>query len=438
MMATNSPDEYFAKLGDAEKEVINNWTQRRQMLMQSMVSKSIEDSMKDHASSERKSSSYIKVLAKAFCRSKKQVTADKQKQLAELTIWRVTEEQLYLIKEGTVVRIKELGVKSDRGGLLQLSANAKTVMESLPSEPTQYQLIQSGYEERSPKSLIRINLMSKKLEPSRISREVDVVACIVKIHKLDDHTSVAYLTDESGFVMKLMRNHGSQNNDPFHLGNVEAATSLPVVVAFCNIQVTSFDSVDQCATGAWSLLSCKAKQMTQLRCDELQAWSTSLTGIEDCRTILDRINAGISICAGPFNRNRVCIGYILGVAVCDDVKDADSNELEVNVTVDYGEELPLLARLQFQLLLDAMSLCQSNHLTTQSVEQTQYSTANNAFNHIDLLPKLSALDGYFQDNQTLLRFSLETASCYGNELPIPVVTGVYCASMDAMSRLHLS
>ena len=429
MMTTNSPEEYFEKLGMAEKEIINDWSQKRQMLMQSMISKSIEDSLKDHSSSERSSSSYVRVLVKAFCHSKYQ-SDTQSNQLAELTIWRASEEQLHLVKEGSVVRMKDLGVKSDRGGLLQLKANPETQMESLPSEPSQYQLIQSGYEERCPKSLIRITLMSKKLEPSPLAREVDVVAILVKLDKLDDHTSVAYLTDESGFVMKLVRNHGLMNKDPFYLGNGD--TSLPTVVAYCNIQVASFDTSDHFATGTWSLSSCKAPgRLMQLRREELQAWSTSSIGMEDCRTVLDRINAGIPLCAGPFNRHRVSVGYILGLVGGDAAKTP--SDASVNVFIDYGEEMPLIARLSFNLLLKSLQLSHSNN-----IDASFSRIMGNTLSHADLLDvNLQEVDQYFQNNQTLLRFSLETASCYGDDLSLPVVTGVSSAGADALSRLHL-
>ena len=431
-MAASSPEEHYEKLDVAAKEIISDWNQRRQMLMQSMVSKSIEDSLKDHSSTERTSSSYMRVLVKVFCRSKK-VRADKQQQLAELTIWRITEEQLHLMKEGTFVRMKDLGVKCDRGGFLQLSANAATIMESLQKDPTQYQLIQSGYEERRPISLIRITVMSKKLEPSRLAREVDIVACIVKIHQLDDHTSVAYLTDESGFVMKLIRNHGLQNKDPFHIGNVETM-SLPTVVAFCNLQVTSFDTIEQCATGTWSISSCKARNLMKLRRDELQSWSNSSIGMEDCRSVLDRIKAGIPICAGPFNRYRVCIGYILGIDECADTKHTGrtTDRDNVNVVVDYGEDIPLTARLPIHLLLTALQLTQN--ITTNFSIETSFLTAT-MVNH-----STNSLSEYFQNNQILFRFALEMVSCYGNgnELFMPTVTGVSLAATDALSRLYLS
>ena len=62
MVTSNSPEEHYEKLGVAEKKIVDDWTQKRLMLLQSMVSKSIEDSLKDHSSSERTSEPYIKVV----------------------------------------------------------------------------------------------------------------------------------------------------------------------------------------------------------------------------------------------------------------------------------------------------------------------------------------------------------------------------------------
>ena len=143
MTVSNSPEEYYEKLGAAERKIVDDWTEKRSMLLQSMVSKSIEDSLKDHSSSQRTSAPYVKVLVKAFYHSKRTARnldhpASTQSKSAELTIWRVSEEQLHLMKEG-VVRMKNLYPKSDRDGLLQLSANSDSQMEPLSSEPTQYQ-----------------------------------------------------------------------------------------------------------------------------------------------------------------------------------------------------------------------------------------------------------------------------------------------------------
>lgn len=385
-----------------------------------MVSKSIEDSLKDHSTPERSSVPYIRVLVNAFCRSKQ--ANDRDAKVAELTVWRVSEEHLHLLKEGTVVRMKNLGVKSDRGGLLQLSANADTQIESLPVEPTQHQLIQSGYVERSPKSLIRINLMSKKLDSSRLAREVDVVACILKIHRHSENTSEAWLTDESGFILKLTRNHSTQNIDPFHLGNAD----IPAAVAFCNIQVESFDANDQCARGVWSLSSCKAGHLMRLRCDELQSWCSSLSGLESCNATLARIHAGIPKCSCG-GASKLCIGYILGIYI----HDANS----VGVLIDWGEETPVTARLPPHHLSEALLLCHNSSASSGGIDAI--TLGQHLFEYDNLQRTLPLLGEYFRNNQALLQFTLEMPVSYGEESPLPAVTKVSLASADALSRLHL-
>jgi hypothetical protein len=432
MVTSNTPEEYYERLGANEKKIVDDWTEKRSILLQSIVSKSISDSLKSVSHSERTSLPYVRMLVRAFChlKQKDRRHVRTEQMTAELTIWRVSDEQLNRIKEGVVLRMKNLGVKADRDGRLQLSAKADTQMEPLSREPTQYELIQSGYKERRPTSLVRITLMSKKLEPSRLAREVDVVGCIVKIDHIDDNTSSAYLTDESGFVMKVMRTHRSQNNDPFQLGNVEQ--SLPTVVAFCNIEIVSFDTKEQCALSIWSPSSCKAKHSMHSRCEEIQTWCSSASGLEHCSTVLDRINAGIPICAGPFNRFRVCIGYVLGVDECE----SNLETYGMNVVIDYGEEFPLTARLPFYLFSDVLQLAQSKSTTDASGESS--TATEEVFDREKILTKYCSLSNYFQRNQTLLHFSLEVPSFYGDELKLPVVTGISIANADALSRLHLT
>lgn len=429
MVASNAPEEYYERLRSPEKKIVDGWTEKRSILLQSMVSKSIVDSLKNATRYERTSLPYLRVLVRSFChlKQKDHHRAKAEQKTAELTIWRVSDGQLNRMKEGTVLRMKNLGVKADRDGRLQLSAKADTQMEPLSSVPTQYELIQSGYEERRPKSLVRITLMSKKPEPSRLAREVDIVACIVKIVRMDDNTTYAYLTDDSGFVMKITRTHRLQNKDPFQLGNIE---TLPAVVAFCNIEVSLFDTIEQCALGTWVTSSCKAKHPMHLRCEEMQAWCTSASGVEHCTTILDRINTGIPICAGPFNRFRVCLGYVLGFDECE--TNLDLMTYGMNVLIDYGEEFPLTARLPFHLFSNLMQLAQSNSTT----DVIGLSSAT--FEPADILSNYFSLSDYFQRNQMLIRFSLEIPSCYGDELQVPSVTGISIANADSLSRLHLT
>ena len=106
--------------------------------MQSMMSKSIVDSLNNPPHCKRTCVPYIGVLVKAFCHPKQKGRqhARAERMSAELTIWRVSDEQLNQMKEGTVLQMKNLGVKSGRDGRIQLTAKADTPMEPLSREPT--------------------------------------------------------------------------------------------------------------------------------------------------------------------------------------------------------------------------------------------------------------------------------------------------------------
>ncbi len=428
MVISNFPEDYYENLTSTEKTIVDDWMKKRQLLVQNKVAKSVQDSVKDQSTLERTSVPYLRVLVKSLCPSKQKIRrrARELNMTAELTIWRVSEEQLHLVKEGAVVRMKNVSVRSDHDGILQLSAKGDTHTESLSSQSTQIQLIRSGYEERRPKSLIRINLIAKKSEPSRLAREVDVVACIVKIQRLDSNISAAYLTDESGFVMKLTRTHSPHNTDPFQLGNVE--TALPAVVEFFNVNITSFDTTEHCSVGSWGIFTCKAKHFMRLRHEEIKDWCCSASGMEQCSIILERINTGLPSCASPFNRYNFCIGYILRL----DVHDIS---LDMNVFIDYGEEILLIARFPFHLLLHAIRITRSNSLTSDSVDVTSF-LSGKMFNRANIIYTCNILGEYLRRNQVLFRFSLERASCYGVDLQFHEVTDISLAATDSLCRLN--
>lgn len=169
----------------------------------------------------------------------------------------------------------------------------------------------------------------------------------------------------------------------------------------------------------------------QLRREDLQTWCNSPYGIECCRASLDRITARIPTCAGPC---RVCIGYVLGLNTRYENSDPITSGL--NVIIDYGGESLLTAVLSLRLLLVAFRFSQNNSIT-HGVGDSAIMLGN-MFDDANLLCTLSQLSKYFQINQTLLHFSLETPSCYGDEQPMPKITGISLADAGALARLHLN
>lgn len=407
MQCSNSPTEYYEKLGTSEKKLVDEWADKRGVLLQNMISRSIEDSMRHDPSVERKSKPYVKILVKALS-SVDTSTTEIDTPTAELTIWRVSDDQFDLVKEGSVVRFRNLAVKSrTKCGVLQLSANHETPMEVLLEEPTPEQLLQSGYSHRVARSFIQLNIMAKQqiVVMNDIEHEFDLVACVVKVLKVSDNTSDAYLTDESGLVIKVRRDHKADNSDPFSLGN----GSLPIVVAYCNLKISFFDEDEHCVVAAWQRLSCKSNRFMQDRCDELYSWCNSDDGVKCCSVVRDKINAGIPFGTDCLIKTKICFGYIINVE--------EGHAATVVIIIDYGS--------------GAVKASLSLHLANYAIQLFEEGCSEDT----PLLVGVPLLHFMMQNNQKLLRFVLKQASSYGGESPMLEVIGLSLAKVDELARL---
>ena len=424
MVESNSPEEHYDKLCDIDRKIVDGWSHKRAVLLQSMVSKSVEHSMADHSTTERASIPYVKVLVKALFREPDNGTKRgiERKQLAaELTAWRVTDDHLAILREGNVIRMKSLNVKSDGKGLLQFSSKADTPMELLAPQPSRYQLIRSGYEERSALSFIRLNLLSKQKHLNRIEREVDIVGVIMKIEQEGENSSIAYLTDESGLVISLTRNHTADCADPFHIGNVEAV--LPAVSEVSNVLISSFDATNQCVRCAWGLATSKSRHSSNdIRRNELEFWHRTSEGEEVCKSALDRLNAGVTRLAGPASQNRVCFGYLMGFEL-----DHQMLGTHVCAILDVGDEEMLTVLLPIGLMAKTLQLLknESSPVPNPFVATTFESQT------------LELLNIFCRANQRFIRVLTKLAASYSGNFSLLEAVDVSIGHVDELSRLHL-
>ena len=422
MQQSNSPAEYYQELEAADKKIIDEWNSKRASLLQSMMSKSIEDSMRNDPLVERKSKAYVKLLVMAF--SPKGATENNSHRtplVAELTIWRVSDEQFDQANEGAVLRMKNLVVKSEsKHGVLQLSANHETPIEALSQQPSYEQLIQSGYNHRAPMPLIKINILAKQQlsietnDDNRAAHEFDVIACVVKVSQVGDNTTVLYLTDESGLVIKLKRDHKVESNDPFSL----SSTALPAVVAFHNLRIASFDKIEHCAVAVWELLSYKANQSTTERFMDLQSWCNSEDGFRSCNFVLDKVNLGLPL-FGRSIENKVCFGYIL--CAHERYLNAFSTS-NATITIDCGGKI-VEACLSMPLVHQAIRLLQNDD--KGPYEKSDLQSLN-----------LQSLNHLLCCNQMLLRIALEETSNYQGKSHMLQVTDISIAKVEELVRLH--
>lgn len=131
-MSSYSPLEYHEKLPKEVQRVVDNWKEKRAVMMQDTMHKWVDCTLQDDPSLTRTSIPFLRVFVKAYRTysaraQKKRAPGNGAKPLmknegAILTTWRISEEQCNLSKEGNVIRVRNLAVKSTlHDGLLQLT-----------------------------------------------------------------------------------------------------------------------------------------------------------------------------------------------------------------------------------------------------------------------------------------------------------------------------
>jgi len=425
MVASGSPEDFYQQLGENEKINVDSWEKKRTTLLHGMVLKSIQDSLKDDSPNQRSSVPYIRLLVRSFSHLE-DLSLNEAHNLntdeipsVELLFWRVSEQVESLLKEGSVLRMKKLTAKRGRFDEITLTAGPETHVEPLHHAPTYQHILMSGYKKRVPTSLVSINIESKRICASRETRDFDVAACIVKVLRVSRNKSLAYLTDESGLVLKLFRDHKDHAVDPFSLG---AAQTGPVVTAFLDVQISSFDTSEQCAVGDWTLLTCKTNRMMQIRCEELQTWCKSPQGIKFCCDVVNRIDSMIPLCIEPFIEKKVCVGYFLHLHEMQNRITGSEVSTLYMVLIDCGCGALLKAIITKKLLQDAVHFCYS--LTKSILDEGGIS-----------LPLVSE---FLRNNQVLFYFLLHDRQSYAGIPSMFEITQVSPANIDGILKMHSS
>lgn len=425
MVSSSSPEDFYQQLGENEKINVDSWENKRSALLQGMVLKSVRDSLKEDSPNQRSSVPYIRLRVRSFSHLE-DLSLHEPHHLnteeipsTELLFWRVSEEVESLLKEGSVLRMKKLSAKRGRFDDITLTAGPETHVEPLHHTPTYQHILIPGYKKRVPTSLVSITIESKKICGSRETRDFDVAACIVKVLRVSRSKSLAYLTDESGLVLKLFRDHKEHVTDPFSLG---AAQTGPVVAAFLDVQISSFDTSEQCAVGYWTLLTCKTNRIMQIRCEELQTWCKSPQGRKFCCDVENRIDSMIPLCIEPFIEKKVCVGYFLHLSETQNQITGSEASTSCMVLIDCGCDALLKAIITKKLLQDVVHFC--NSLTKSILDEEELS-----------LPLVS---DFLRNNQVLFYFLLHDRQSYAGIPSMFEVTQVCPANIVGILKLHSS
>lgn len=226
MMAAHSETDFFERLPNEKKMAITRWEGKRSILLQDMTRKEVDAELECHSSLNRSSIPFIRVCVKSYRRwrpglAQKMFDDNERSCGAILTVHRVTEEQLNLLKEGSVIRLKNIKVKPNlQHGLLQLTLMSSSQLQAVLPQPSPEETRLSGYTKRSYLSIAKTHVLSRKLSHGfLIAPEVDVVGSIFKSQRDCRRTPVkvqVYLTDES-VSYRGFRSDGCDTNNIYVL-----------------------------------------------------------------------------------------------------------------------------------------------------------------------------------------------------------------------------
>ncbi len=333
MMASNAMCDYYERLSRDDKAIVDRWEERRSTLIGDMTRRMIDAKMQSNVSLIRSSTPFLRLTVKTLQNlpSTSATGEDDDECIlpnhpsATLTVWRMTEDQSTALKEGTVVRIKDLAVKSElRDEMLQFSANDKTGMQALAQQPSSRQLQYSGFSKRSFAPVVRAHVLSRKASSSRKASGVHIDFAGVLVRSdfeqqgTAHQTSHSYFTDESGLLLRMHRD--IDPNDESTLAGWNKILELGQVLAFRDVLVLPFDSKANCAVVSWSQPTLQEKNgqnSNDKRIRTLQKWTETDDAERTCARVLASFDAGLPLYCRLPHRTEIAMGYILAIRIRD-------------------------------------------------------------------------------------------------------------------------
>jgi len=300
--------------------IIDRWREKRVALMQKLKQNSVDKSLRDEDFPVRTSTPFLKIKLVAFQRFGARGKYRPSEKMAMFTLWRATDCQYNLFKEGSVIRMRDVFVKEKtHDGLLQLSSSTKTKFFSLPYTCANDPLV--GYTKRKFTSIGRIYIKSKAENQTR-SNEVDFMGCLVKTRceRNSSWTRVkAYFADESALLVRVEREF--ENHYEATQWKLRNESQQCEVFAVQDVRVMPFDSVEGCSVVLWTNSSSLGRNSVD-RERAIRKWM-----IKEPATFAQMkglMEAGLFAKKSSPSNVSVVIGYIVGVTARQD----NSNNLD--------------------------------------------------------------------------------------------------------------
>ena len=302
-----------------------------------MLQRELASRMEEDESLSRQSAPFLTFLVKS--------SNGDCKERGLVTIWRVRENQLSMIKEGKVVRFHNLSVKSARhDGQIQFTANETTQMEVIPSLQCSWKM---GFQSRKFTKLVHVHIQSKKSgmkgQHLRCSATVDICGIMLQVNQFS-HCHKYHIIDESGLVVRVEREGEVRDLEGgLSLSPIQRSAD-PVPIGFRDVKVLPFDFVENCAVVAFVQTSSITTKGRNCRLEEL----LKLRGDPILSRAACSLQAQIPIFPNQLAGVLVCVGFISGLELV-----AQSESL--HLLFDCGRPRFLAVELPFCLVPDALA-----------------------------------------------------------------------------------
>lgn len=318
---------------------------------------------------------------------------------------------------------------SKHEGLMQLTAGAKTQMESILSSPLPLNTLASmGFSSRVFAKLFRVHAIAKKLSanllPSSPAPEVDTAGILLRASQegITEERELIYMTDETGLVLRVERNRTLDHDDSSISMSTSARQNIesPTTVAFRDLRITHFDSAENCAVAVYTQTSSVARKTP--RFSALLKWAKSPSSHCLLRRLAACMDAGIPMNQPASNQTAIATGYIAGFAIPE-----GPNHSHLEIKVDCGMSELQVWDFPFFLLDKALSLCSvaREPVSLECEEDEKYA-------------KLKVLGKIFSARGLLLFFSLRRKSNMACEDGKYEVRKLNAADSNALADVYVS
>jgi len=285
LIKSPDPEDFYYHLDTEGKHDIERWRLKRGGMLQSRIQQEVQAKIEDEETLVRDSTPFVRVLVRSFDRGLLDATKDNNDE-AVLTVWSPTEEQLSLLREGSVLRVENLAAPRRYEGRFQFSANARTRMDLWPTTPRlQDLLLSSGYIERQYTSLFQIHLSSRELLQPNISGRYsddlalacDFVGIILKVVENEaGHPLVVYVTDRSNLILRVCGGvKGLGDAIGLRSSVARECVEHPRVIVFRDLTVLPFDKVENCAVAEFRAVSSVRTQLVEPTAESLKQYVES-------------------------------------------------------------------------------------------------------------------------------------------------------------------